>query len=92
MILTPKTCLHNRKLLCGVVKNLGHCPFLDSDRCGDSNTTEWFAMVNKSFGTITLKAYRYNHLKVKITVLERNKCGDCGVIWADPDNNCLICK
>lgn len=92
MILKPKTCKHNRKVLCGVVRNLGNCPFPNSENCNDNNATDWFAMVNHSFGTITLKAYRYNPHKVKISVLEKNMCSDCRVLWADPENTCLICK
>ena len=92
MNLNPQNCKRNRKILCGVVKNLGNCPFPDSERCAANNATDYLAMVNQTFGTITLKAYRYNPHKVKISVLERNMCGDCKVIWADPDNACLICK
>ena len=91
MILIPKACRHNKKLLCGVVKNLGHCPFVDSEHCKDSNATDLFGMVSNAYGTITLKKYRYNHMKVSMSVLTKNMCSECRVIWATP-GNCPICK
>lgn len=91
MILKPKTCRFDKKVLCGVVKNLGHCPFASGEHCRVNNASNWFGMVSHAFGTITLKKYRYNHLKVPMSVLNKNMCNECRVIWATP-GNCPICK
>ena len=87
----PKKCRHNPKILCGVVKNVGHCPFPTEALCDENNATNFLGRVNHSFGTITLQKYRYNHHKIKISVLEDNMCHECRVIWADL-MNCPICK
>ena len=92
LILKPLTCKYNRKILCGVVKNLGNCPFPTDERCQMHNATNFFGMINNAFGSITLKKYRYNHLKVSITVLDNNMCPECRVIWTDPEKPCPICN
>lgn len=92
MNLNPKTCKRNSKILCGVVKNLGNCPFPTDEHCRRNNATNWLGMISQRFGSITLKRYRYNHLKVKISVLNKNMCSECRVIWTDPEKPCPICN
>lgn len=92
IILKPKNCKRNRKILCGIVKNLGNCPFPTDEHCEENNATNLFGMISHAFGTITLKKYRYNHLKVKLTVLDQNMCPECRVTWTDPEKPCPICN
>ena len=92
MILNPKKCRRNPKILCGVIRNVGNCPFPTDEQCRENNATNLFGMVNHGFGAITLKKYRYNHMKVKISVLEKNMCPACRVIWATPQDKCPICN
>jgi len=90
--LKPKKCRRNPKILCGVVKNVGNCPFHSDKACQDNNDTNLFGTRNLSFGTIVLKKYRYNVHKVRMDVLEENMCQECRVIWNKPLDKCPICK
>lgn len=92
MILNPKTCKRNGKILCGIVNNLGNCPFPTNELCEANNSTNLLGMVSNTFGTITLKLFRYDHHKIKFKVLDENMCNECKIIWADKDDNCLICN
>lgn len=92
MILKPKACKFDKTILCGVVNNVGHCPFSTSEHCKANNATNWFGMVSHAFGTLTLKMYRYNHLKIKMSVLSKNMCEGCRIIWANPLDECPICN
>ena len=91
MNLNPKPCKRNRNILCGVVRNTKNCPYLTEDDCRENNATNLLGMENQRFGAITLKKYRYNAQRIKISVLEKNLCGECKVIWATPQKKCPIC-
>lgn len=90
-MIKPVKCKHNPKVLCGVVKNVGHCPYVSEELCQRDTVTSLLGLINKGFGTITLKKFRYNLHKISIKVLDVNMCNECRVIWADP-TNCPICK
>lgn len=92
MILTPKTCKHNSQILCGVVKNLGNCPFPTDEHCGRNNATNWLGMISNAFGSITLKKFRFNLYKISRSVLDNNMCDCCKVIWVSPIEDCPICN
>lgn len=91
-MIDPKKCKRNKKILCGVVKNLGHCPYVSEKLCQRDTVTSLLGLVNKGFGTITLKKFRYNLHKISIKILDENMCAICRVIWVDSEMNCPICK
>ena len=91
-MINPKKCRHNSKILCGVVKNIGHCPFPTEALCEENNATNLLGRVNHAFCTIVLQKYRYNYHKISIKVLDENMCSICRVIWVDSKMDCPICN
>lgn len=89
MALTFKKCSHDPKILCGVVKNVGNCPFYSSLHCQADNVENWMGFNNQGFGSITLKRFRY---KPNNKEASANMCCECRVIWTDPTITCPICK
>jgi len=87
----PFPCRHNNKILCGVVRKVINCPYSTEDQCRAETSTNLFGMVSKTFGAISLKRFRYNHKRIQISVLEKNMCNECKVIWNEPIN-CPICN
>lgn len=90
-MIEPKKCCHNPRLLCGIVKNVKNCPYTTDEVCKATNSEAWLGLYNPSFKAITLKRFRYNHKKIKLSVLDENMCSECRVIWASPQE-CPICK
>ena len=91
MNINPKKCRRDPKVLCGIVKNVGNCPYPTIEHCNDNNTTNWFGMQNLSFGTLTLKRYNYNHFKVKLSIMEDTMCSGCNIIWNKSLDKCPVC-
>jgi len=91
MEIEPKKCRHNPEVLCGVVKNVNNCPHPTDEVCKGANSEAWLGMVNNRFKTLNLKLFRYNHKRIKISVLDNNMCASCRVIWAEVQD-CPICN
>lgn len=92
MNLNPKQCKRDNRILCGVVKSLGNCPFPSDQQCDDNNVTNWLGMINVRFGSITLKKFRFNVAKISRSVLDNNMCDCCKIIWVSPVEDCPICN
>lgn len=93
MNLNPKPCKRKSKVLCGVVKNTGNCPYGSTEQCRSLNVENWMGFVSQRFGTLTLKRFRYSVKWIKLSVLDENMCNECRVIWVEPQTEgCPICN
>ena len=92
MSLKPLKCKFNPKVLCGVVKKTGHCPYVSEERCNANTVINLFGTIDQAEGTITLQSMRYDVYKIPFKVLQVSMCSECKVIWASPIEECPICK
>ena len=91
-MIDPKKCKYNQMILCGVVKNPGHCPYVSEKRCNDNTVINLFGTVSNAKGTITLQPMRYDIYKISFKVLQSSMCKECKVIWESTVEKCPICN
>lgn len=91
-MIDPKKCKYNQMILCGVVKKIGHCPYVSEKRCNDNTVINLFGIISNANGTIILQPMRYDIYKISFNVLQSYMCEECKVIWAESQDNCPICN
>ena len=89
--MNPINCKFNRRILCGIVKNPGHCPYVNEDRCKENTITGLFGVLDNAEGKLTIQQIRYDLYKISFKVLDVGMCNECKVIWADL-KTCPICE
>lgn len=90
---TSGTCKRDPGVLCGVVNNQDNCTLHNLEECRDNPDHSVTYLLHWDGPKIILELVRFNWKTLKLSVMEKQMCPKCRIIYRDvPDlKNCIIC-